>query len=295
MRNKSHPRFFMIKITETPRDAMQGIKEFIPTKKKVAFLNALLKVGFDILDFGSFVSPKAIPQLADTEEVIEQLNTEHTATKLLAIIGNKRGADRASKFPQINYLGYPYSISESFLKKNINSNFEKAYADVNEILNICERSQQELILYISNAFGNVYGDAWSPEIVHQQVSKLSQLGVKMMPLSDTSGIGNEETISSAFTAVVNEFPHIEFGAHLHTHKDNWKINLSAAYNAGCRSFDTVMNGLGGCPMTGKKLIGNLPTFDLLRFLEDQHMDHHLNMKALNEAFFLEAQTFPARS
>lgn len=284
----------MIKITETPRDAMQGIKEFIPTEKKIAFINALLKVGFSVLDFGSFVSPKAIPQLADTEEVVINLDLSQTETELLAIIGNKRGAERASKFPQIKYLGYPYSISESFLKRNINSNFKKAYADVSEIKNICERSQQELVIYISNAFGNLYGDPWSAEIVHEHVSLLNQLGIKSIPLSDTSGIGTAQSIAGAFNAVVNEFPEIEFGAHLHTHKGNWKENLGAAWDAGCRSFDTVMNGLGGCPMSGKKLIGNLPTFDLLRFLEDKDEDHHLNMKALNEAFFLEAQTFPIR-
>ncbi len=284
----------MIKITETPRDAMQGIKEFIPTEKKIAFINALLKVGFSVLDFGSFVSPKAIPQLADTEEVVENLDLSQTKTELLAIIGNKRGAERASKFPQIKFLGYPYSISESFLRRNINSNFEKAYADVNEIKNICERSQQELVIYISNAFGNLYGDPWSADIVHEHVSLLSKIGIKSIPLSDTSGIGNAQSISTAFKAVVEEFPEIEFGAHLHTHKDNWKDNLGAAWDAGCRSFDTVMNGLGGCPMSGKKLIGNLPTFDLLRFLEDKDEDHHLNMKALNVAFFLEAQTFPTR-
>lgn len=284
----------MIKITETPRDAMQGIKEFIPTEKKIAFINALLKVGFSVLDFGSFVSPKAIPQLADTEEVVENLDLSQSKTELLAIIGNKRGAERASKFPQIKYLGYPYSISESFLRRNINSNFEKAYADVSEIRNICERSQQELVIYISNAFGNLYGDPWSADIVHEHVSLLSKIGIKSIPLSDTSGIGNAQSISAAFKAVVEEFPEIEFGAHLHTHKDNWKDNLGAAWDAGCRSFDTVMNGLGGCPMSGKKLIGNLPTFDLLRFLEDKEEDHHLNMKALNVAFFLEAQTFPTQ-
>lgn len=284
----------MIKITETPRDAMQGIKEFIPTEKKIAFINVLLKVGFDILDFGSFVSPKAIPQLADTEQVVEQIDIQDSKTKLLTIIGNKRGADRASHFKQIKYLGYPYSISESFLKRNINSNFEKSFSEVQEIQNICERSGKELVLYISNAFGNLYGDPWSAEIVHKHVSKLSRLGIKNMPLSDTSGIGDAISISSAFNAVIKEFPNIEFGAHLHTHKDNWRENLGAAYDAGCRSFDTVMNGLGGCPMTGKKLIGNLPTFDLLKFMEEKDVDHHLNMTALNEAFFLEAQTFPSR-
>lgn len=284
----------MIKIIETPRDAMQGIKEFIPTEKKIAFINALLQVGFDTLDFGSFVSPRAIPQLADTKEVIEQLELENTKTELLAIIGNQKGAEIGSQYPQIKYLGYPYSISETFLKVNINSNFEKAYRDVSEIQNICQRNQQELVVYISNAFGNVYQDAWSPEIVHEHVSKLHKIGVKIIPLSDTSGVGQEETISNAFKAVVDVFPQIEFGAHLHTHIGNWKVNVNAAFEAGCRRFDSVMNGLGGCPMTAKKLVGNLPTMDLLNYLEDRNEAHHLNMTALNEAFFLEAQTFPIR-
>ncbi|NPD83785.1 hydroxymethylglutaryl-CoA lyase [Lentimicrobium sp. L6] len=284
----------MVKIIETPRDAMQGIEEFIPTTKKIAFINALLKVGFDTLDFGSFVSPKAIPQLADTRDVVEQLEFANTKTELLAIIGNKRGAEDASQFSQIKYLGYPYSISETFLKVNINSNFEKAYHDVSEIQNICQRNQQELVVYISNAFGNIYGDDWSPEIVHEHVSKLNKIGVKIIPLSDTSGVGQEDTISNAFKAVVNEFTQIEFGAHLHTHIGNWKANVNAAFEAGCRRFDTVMNGLGGCPMTAKKLVGNLPTMDFLNYLEDRNEEHHLNMTALNEAFFLEAQTFPTR-
>jgi hydroxymethylglutaryl-CoA lyase len=284
----------MVKIIETPRDAMQGIKEFIPTNKKVAFLNALLKVGFHTLDFGSFVSPKAIPQMRDTAEVVGQLDLEETNTQLLAIIGNVKGAEIASQFQQIKYLGYPYSISESFLKRNINSNFEKSCEEVHHIQNICKRSGQELVLFISNAFGNIYGDPWSPEIVYEHVRKLSSLDIRIMPLSDTSGVGQPLNISEAFKAVVGDFPLIEFGAHLHTHKGNWRENVNAAYQAGCRRFDTVMNGLGGCPMTGKKLVGNLPTFDLLRYLEDQNEDHGLNMKRLNQAFFLEATTFPPR-
>lgn len=284
----------MIKIIETPRDAMQGIKEFIPTEKKIVFLNALLKVGFHTLDFGSFVSPKAIPQLKDTAEVVDKLDLDQTKTKLLAIVGNKRGAEIGSQFPQISYFGYPYSISESFLIKNINSNFEKSYTEVAEIQNICERSGHELVLFISNAFGNIFDDLWSAEIVHKHVSKLSKLGIKMMPLSDTSGVGTPKTIKEAFNAVIHEFPEIEFGAHLHTHKGNWKENVEAAYQSGCRRFDTVVNGLGGCPMTGKKLIGNLPTFDLLRYLDEIGKDHGLDMKALNQALFIEATTFPTR-
>ncbi len=284
----------MIKIIETPRDAMQGIKEFIPTHKKVAFLNALLQVGFDTLDFGSFVSPKAIPQLKDTAEVVEQLDLSNTHTKLLAIIANTRGARQASAFPQIKYLGYPYSISESFLKMNINSNFDKAYQEVSDIQNLCVQNNKELVLYISNAFGNLYGDKWSPEIVFKHVKKLNKLGIKIIPLSDTSGVGNYKSISEAFKAVVSEFNHIEFGAHLHTTEDNWHENVSAAYDSGCRRFDTVINGLGGCPMSGKKLIGNLHTRYFLSFLEEYHIDPNLNLDKLQTAIFQETNTFPPK-
>ena len=282
----------MIKIIETPRDAMQGIKEFIPTHKKVAFLNTLLQVGFHTLDFGSFVSPKAIPQLKDTAEVIEQLELSNTNTKLLAIIGNLRGARQAAAFPQLKYLGYPYSISETFLKININSNFEKAYQEVSEIQNLCIQNNKELVLYFSNAFGNLYGDEWSPEIVYEHVKKLDKLGIKIIPLSDTVGVGNYKSISESFQAVVTEFEHIEFGAHLHTTKDNWHKNVSAAYDSGCHRFDTVINGLGGCPMSGEKLIGNLHTRSFLNFLTEQDIDPNINLLNLQKAILQEANTFP---
>lgn len=284
--------FFMIKIIETPRDAMQGIKEFIPTYKKVAFLNTLLRVGFDTLDFGSFVSPKAIPQLKDTAEVVEQLNLENTKTKLLAIIGNQRGALQASEFPQIKYLGYPYSISETFLKLNINSNFDKAFKQVSDIQEICIKNDKELVIYISNAFGNVYNDEWSPEIVFQHVEKLDTLGIKIIPLSDTVGVGNYDSIYSAFDAVTENFKHIEFGAHLHTTNQNWHENVSAAFNAGCRRFDTVLNGLGGCPMSGKQLVGNLHTRKLLYFLQKRNERVSLNMNAFSKALFAEQSIYP---
>ena len=282
----------MIKIIETPRDAMQGIHEFIPTYKKAAFLNTLLRVGFHTLDFGSFVSPKAIPQLKDTAEVLDLLDLSNTNTKLLAIVGNERGALQASKFSQISYLGYPYSISETFLKLNINSNFEKSFKRVSNIQEICMKSNRQLVVYISNAFGNVYGDEWSPEIVYEHVKKLHSLGIKIIPLSDTIGVGTYDTIFSAFDAVNHDFSSIEFGAHLHTTKDNWHENVSAAYNAGCRRFDTVLNGLGGCPMSGKKLIGNLHTRKLLYFLKKRNENISLNQDALNKAVFAETQTYP---
>ncbi len=283
----------MFKIIETPRDAMQGIKTFIPTEKKIAYINALLKVGFDTIDFGSFVSPKAIPQLRDTPQVLEGLDLSDTKTKLLAIIPNFRGAQMAESFDQINYLGYPFSISNTFLQLNINSNIGEAFDETEKILNHCQKTGKELVLYISMAFGNPYGDLWSPEIVYEWTRRLSQIGVKIIALSDTTGIGNSDSISKSFQAVVDEFPDIEFGAHLHTTPENCVPNIKAAFDTGCRRFDTVINGLGGCPMSQQKMIGNLKTRNLLGFLKEKNIDHGLNMRAFQEAIHLGAFTFPS--
>lgn len=282
----------MFKIIETPRDAMQGIKEFIPTEKKIAYINALLEVGFDTLDFGSFVSPKAIPQLRDTAQVIEGLDLSTTKTKLLAIIPNLRGAQIAENFKQVDYLGYPFSISNTFLQFNINSDIGSAFAETDKILNICQKSGKELVVYISMAFGNPYADLWSPEIVYEWTRKLHQIGVKIIALSDTTGVGNSETIGNSFKAVVDEFKDIEFGAHLHTSPDNCLLNIKAAFDHGCRRFDTAINGLGGCPMSQQKMIGNLKTRNLLEFLKDHNIDSGLNMRAFHRALAVEAFTFP---
>ncbi len=283
----------MIKIIESPRDAMQGIKRFIPTEKKAAFLNALLRVGFDTLDFGSFVSPKAIPQLQDTPQVLEQLDLENTNTKLLAIVPNLHGAERARSFEQIQYLGYPFSISNTFLQLNIHADIGKAFEETEKILNFCEQNNKELVLYISMAFGNPYGDLWSPEIVYEWTRKLHQIGVRIIALSDTTGVGNPDSISQSFKAVVNEFTDIEFGAHLHTTSQNSRGNIQAAFDHGCRRFDTVINGLGGCPMSKQEMVGNLKTRILLDFLSEHQIDPKLDMKAFNKAAVLEAFTFPS--
>lgn len=282
----------MYKIIETPRDAMQGIKEFIPTHKKIAYINALLDVGFDTLDFGSFVSQKAIPQLYDTAQVLNGLDLSTTKTKLLAIVPNLRGAQNAVAFDQINYLGYPFSISDTFLQLNINSNIEAAFAETDKILNLCQKTGKELVLYISMAFGNPYGDLWSPEIVYEWTRRLSRIGVKIIALSDTIGVGNQKTISKSFQAVVNEFPEIEFGAHLHTSPQNCFENIKAAFDNGCRRFDTAINGLGGCPMSEREMVGNLKTSELLEFLKTQNMEIKLNMDAFYKAKTLAAYTFP---
>ncbi|MDA3907397.1 MAG: hydroxymethylglutaryl-CoA lyase [Bacteroidales bacterium] len=283
----------MLKIIETPRDAMQGIKEFIPTKKKIAYINALLKVGFDTIDFGSFVSPKAIPQLRDTAQVVEGLDLSDTKTKLLAIIPNLKGAQIAESFDQINYLGYPFSISNTFLQLNINSDIGKSFDETEKILNLSHKSGKELVVYVSMAFGNPYGDLWSPEIVYEWTRRLHQIGVKIIALSDTTGVGNPDTIGDSFRAVINEFPEIEFGAHLHTHPENCTENIKAAFDSGCRRFDTVINGLGGCPMSKQKMIGNLKTRNLLQFLKEHNIDHGLNLRAFHNARALEAFTFPS--
>lgn len=283
----------MLKIIETPRDAMQGIKEFIPTEKKIAYINALLKVGFDTLDFGSFVSPKAIPQLRDTAQVIKGLDLSTTNTKLLAIIPNLRGAQNAEPFGQVAYLGYPFSISNTFLQLNINSDTGTAFAETEKILNICQKTGKELVVYISMAFGNPYGDLWSPEIVYEWTRRLAQIGVKIIALSDTTGVGNPESISKSFQSVVTEFPEIEFGAHLHTHPNNYFENIRAAFDNGCLRFDTAINGLGGCPMSERQMIGNLKTRDLLNFLKTQNIETKINEDAFNKALTLAAFTFPS--
>jgi hydroxymethylglutaryl-CoA lyase len=284
-------KFGMIKIIETPRDAMQGIKEFIPTSKKIDYLNALLEIGFDTLDFGSFVSAKAIPQLRDTESIIEKLIPSNT--KLLAIVANLRGAQNASRYEQINYLGYPFSISNTFLQLNINSNLEKAFQDTEQIQSLCRKTGKQLVVYISMAFGNPYGDFWHADLVYKWTKKLQEIGIEIIALSDTIGIGNPNTISQAFRTVVNEFPHIEFGAHLHTTRHNCFPNIQAAFDNGCRRFDTVMNGLGGCPMSKQEMIGNLKTGNLLAFIDSKGIETSINMAAYQRAIELETITFPA--
>ena len=278
----------MIKIIESPRDGVQGIKTFIPTKEKVEYLNALLKVGFHTLDFGSFVSPKAIPQLSDTKEVLHGLDLSETSTKLLAIVANLRGGEMAASFDEIHYLGFPFSISRTFSELNINATVWKAYRTINQLLEICDKTGKELVLYISMAFGNPYGDRWNPDVLNRWVDILYQRGVRIMALSDTVGIGNPVNIGNAFAAVVSQFPGVEFGAHLHTNSDNWYNNVDAAYRNGCRRFDTVINGLGGCPMSQRKMVGNLPTGNLISYLKEKNIALDIDTNALTKATTLTA-------
>lgn len=273
----------MIKILETPRDAMQGIVNFIPTEAKVKYLNNLLKAGFDSLDFGSFVSPRAIPQLKDSAEVIERLETEDNNTNIVATIGNYRGAVRALEHDKIDTVAYPFSISETFLKKNINSDFEKGKQTIEEILNLCDKKNRTLKIYIAMAFGNPYGDKWNIDILTNWIKILTQIGVKDIVLADTTGNGTAEHIGECYSIYGNEFPELSFGAHLHTLASTWHEKVSAAYDNGCRSFDTVIGGMGGCPMSGKALMGNLNTFDLLQFLKEKGEEIPLDQKVLDKA------------
>lgn len=280
----------MIKIIECPRDAMQGIKEFIPTGKKINYINSLLKVGFDTIDFGSFVSPKAIPQMQDTAAVLSGLDLSSTNSKLLAIIANVRGAMDAVEFEEISYLGFPFSISETFQQRNTNSSIEESLKRVEEIQDLCVRNKKQLVVYISMAFGNPYGDEWSNEIATKWAKQLSQLGIKIIALADTIGVSNPENIKSLFGALIPALPGVEFGAHLHTTPDTWEEKVKAAYESGCRRFDSAIKGFGGCPMAKDELVGNMATENLLSFFDDKNLG--LNKVAFSESMRIALEVFP---
>ena len=273
-----------IKIIECPRDAMQGIKPFIPTEKKVAYLQSLLRVGFDSIDFGSFVSPKAIPQMQDTAEVLERLDLSQTKSKLLAIIANTQGAELASIHKEIHYLGFPFSISENFQMRNTHKTIAESLITLEEILNIAVRSNKEVVAYLSMGFGNPYGDRWNVEIVGDWTRKLADMGVKILSLSDTVGSSTPEVISFLFSNLITAYPEIEFGAHLHTTPDKWFEKVNAAYKAGCRRFDGAIQGFGGCPMATDKLTGNMPTEKLLSYFTTQKEITNLSPMSFESAY-----------
>ena len=254
-----------VKIIECPRDAMQGIKTFIPTRQKVQYIQSLLRVGFDTIDFGSFVSPKAIPQMVDTAEVLSQLDLSKTTSKLLAIVANERGAEDASKHKRIDYLGYPFSISENFQMRNTHKTIAQSVITLEHILNTANKSGKEVVVYISMGFGNPYGDPWNVDIVGQWTERLSKMGVKIVSLSDTIGTSNPENIQYLFSNLIPLYPNIEFGAHLHTVANSWFEKIDAAYKAGCMRFDGAIQGFGGCPMAKDELTGNMPTEKLLSY------------------------------
>lgn len=278
-----------IKLIECPRDAMQGWKTFIPTEIKIKYLNQLLKVGFDTLDFGSFVSAKAIPQLADTVDVLKGLSM--TSTKLLAIIANVRGAETAVQFDEIHYLGFPFSISETFQQKNTNSSIAESLKTVEVIQNLCEKHKKRLVIYISMGFGNPYGDPYNSDIALQWVEQLNALGIGIFAMSDTVGMANPGSIAPIFEHLEREFPLLDIGAHLHATSETAEPNIDAAYQAGCRRFDVAIGGIGGCPMAQNDLVGNLATEQLIRYFDKKEIRINLNREAFEEARRMAAQIF----
>jgi hydroxymethylglutaryl-CoA lyase len=273
-----------VKLIECPRDAMQGIHDFIPTTTKAAYINQLLKVGFDTIDFGSFVSPKAIPQLRDTAEVLGMLDLSHTKSKLLAIIANTRGAEEACKFEEINYLGFPFSISETFQQRNTNSSIEESLIRVEEIQNLCLKNNKQLVIYISMAFGNPYGDAWNGDITIEYTEKLYKKGIRIFAMSDTIGSSNKENITDLFSKVIPVFKDCEIGAHLHSTPETRLEKIDAAYKAGCLRFDAAIHGIGGCPMAKEDLTGNLATENLIDYFNHENLSLDLNLLALNDCY-----------
>ncbi|MCU0441562.1 MAG: hydroxymethylglutaryl-CoA lyase [Bacteroidia bacterium] len=265
-----------IQLVECPRDAMQGLHDFIPTDKKIKYINQLLKVGFHTIDFGSFVSPKAIPQLVDTREVLANLELSTTKSKLLAIVANMRGAEQAVQHEAIQYLGFPFSISETFQLRNTNATIAQSFDMVKQMQALCLKSNKELVVYISMGFGNPYGDAWNTEIAEKWVAEMNAIGIKIISLSDTIGIANPQTISYLFSGLIPQFPTIQFGAHLHTTPDTWKEKMEAAYASGCKRYDGAIKGFGGCPMAADELTGNMPTENVIGFFEEKGINLGLN-------------------
>jgi hydroxymethylglutaryl-CoA lyase len=272
-----------VKIIECPRDAMQGIKEWIPTEQKVKYIQSLLRCGFDTIDFGSFVSPKAIPQMRDTAEVLSKLDLSATRSKLLAIIANLRGAEDAVKHPEIDYLGYPFSISENFQMRNTHKTISESLVLLQDILNIAEKNNKKVVAYLSMGFGNPYGDPWNVDIVGEWTEKLSAMGVRILSLSDTVGSSTPDIISYLFTNLIPKYPHIEFGAHLHTTPNAWHEKINAAYKAGCRRFDGAIQGFGGCPMAKDDLTGNMPTEKMLSYFTAEKVSSNINPMSFESA------------
>ena len=280
-----------IKLVECPRDAMQGWENWIPTEKKIEYLNQLLKVGFDTLDFGSFVSPRAIPQMADTALVYDALNLDNTNTKLLAIIANARGAESAVSFEKIKYLGFPFSISETFQQRNTNSSISEAFKTVDTIQDICQKSDKQLVVYFSMGFGNPYGDPYNIEIVAEWAEKMSELGIKIISLSDTVGVADSQTIKKVFSGLISQYPTIEFGAHFHASNDTWQMKIQSAFEAGCFRFDGAIGGFGGCPMAEDELVGNINTQNMIQYFENQGINLNLKKVAFEESIKISKNIF----
>ncbi len=273
-----------VKIIECPRDAMQGIKEFIPTDLKVQYIQSLLRCGFDTIDFGSFVSPRAIPQMVDTAEVLSKLDLSKTDSKLLAIVANLRGAQAACEHPEIQHLGYPFSISENFQMRNTHKTIAQSVELLQEILDLASAKSKQLVVYISMGFGNPYGDPWNVDIVGEWTEKLASMGVKILSLSDTVGTSDPETIDYLFSNLIPKYPEVEFGAHLHTTPTTWHEKVDVAYKAGCRRFDGAIQGFGGCPMAKDELTGNMPTEKMVSYFGSRKIHSNVNAMPFESSY-----------
>ena len=280
-----------IKIIECPRDAMQGWKTYIPTVKKVEYINSLLKVGFHTIDFGSFVSPKAIPQMADTKEVIHQLIIDRSSSRLLAIIANTRGAEEAAKFDEISFVGFPFSVSETFQLRNTNSTISESLKRVEEIQNICQKRNKKLVIYISMGFGNPYGDPYDEDIVFNWVEKLVSLDIEIISLADTIGLASPEQVYRMTNYLVESLPGTEIGVHLHSRADNWKEKLDAGFKAGCKRFDGAINGIGGCPMANDELVGNMNSVWMIDYFENKGIITGIDKNALETSINIAKEIF----
>ncbi len=280
-----------IKLVECPRDAMQGWKNFISTEKKVEYLNQLLQVGFHTLDCGSFVSPKAIPQMADTAEVLKQLELNDTKTKLLVIVANVRGAEEAVKFDKVTYLGFPFSISETFQQRNTNSSIHESLSRVEEIQKLCIAHGKQLIIYLSMGFGNPYGDEYNQEILLHWAEEMVKRGIKIISLADTVGVATADQVTFALKLLIPKYPGIEIGVHLHSTAFNWREKLDAAYKASCTRFDGALKGIGGCPMAKDDLVGNMDTEKMIAYFHKQNVIKNLDMAALQQSLVLADQVF----
>ncbi len=280
------PRNDVIKITESPRDAQQGLPYVIPAEKRATYINSLLKAGYDVIDFGSFVSPKAIPQMADQDKVLGLVDKTLGNARLMAIVGNMRGGKEAAREEKLDMIGFPYSMSETFLQRNINSSTLKALDTIDSLAQLCADSGKELRIFMSMAFGNPYGDKWNISEMQKHIEHFMHTGIKTITLSDTIGLATPESITEIFTKMIGTYPEMEFGLHLHTSPTNWNDKITAAWNVGCRSYDGVLNGIGGCPMTGYEMIGNLNTLNLLKFAKKHNIRTRLDEDALGVALMV---------
>lgn len=280
-----------VKLIECPRDAMQGWKNFIPTEKKIEYINSLLKVGFDTVDFGSFVSAKAIPQMADTREVVDSLDSGVSSSKLLAIVANYRGAEEASVFDQITYLGFPFSVSETFQQRNANSTIDESLKRVEEIQNLCINKKKKLVIYISMAFGNPYNDLYDEDIVFNWVEKLVELDIEIISLADTVGMATAEQVYEMTSYLIESLPATEFGVHLHSTAENWQEKLNAAIKAGCKRFDGALKGIGGCPMANDDLVGNMNTEWMINYFEANGINPGIDKNALLDSLAIAEKIF----